>query len=279
MILRMNQFNGTYTNFLDTFNNLKSFTNYDINFYLIYEDRKVIKRYKKYLNNKYNFFYIPNTLKKYSFENDVCIFDKNILYDIYNDNIKISSKNSILLFPSFLVDNEDNKMTILRKVLKENNIITFCNIYNSAFIDNFIIWRMKLSKERMNNIKSNFLSNDNSKLTSLNYNESKNKNIDINPFSYNIYEYERRQIYYNKYYENIGKLIFEFLYFKKQVFYSSNNKQFDDGLTENLNMFNINDRFSQILKISKNDIEKKLFMKKSDKLLHYLKEIENENIK
>lgn len=72
------------------------------------------------------------------------------------------------------------------------------------------------------------------------------------------------------YYENIGKLIFEFLYLGRSVYYSSKNKCFDDGLTYYLKLFDIDDNKTQKIEIKKEDIEEKLFFNDNDDILNFV---------
>ena len=65
-----------------------------------------------------------------------------------------------------------------------------------------------------------------------------------------------------------GKLIFEFLYFNKSVHYSPINKVVNDGLTDYLELFNINDNVEQDFHISREEIFDKLVkFDKTDTLL------------
>ena len=83
---------------------------------------------------------------------------------------------------------------------------------------------------------------------------------------FNIHNY-RRLIYRRRKLDGLsvcmemkGKLIFEFLYFNKQVHYSPVNKCFNDGLTDYLSLFNIDDNIEQDINISKEEIELKLLI-------------------
>lgn len=77
---------------------------------------------------------------------------------------------------------------------------------------------------------------------------------------FNVHQYQALK--YHRYYvgglEIKGKLIFEFKYFDKSVKYLSVNKSIDDGLTDYLKLFGIDDNFDQDVTISKDDIIDKL---------------------
>ena len=62
-----------------------------------------------------------------------------------------------------------------------------------------------------------------------------------------------------------------FLYYNKYVYYNAVPKQDNDGLTDYLNYFNIDDNISQELKITKEEVYNKLIKFDSDnKILNIL---------
>ena len=62
-------------------------------------------------------------------------------------------------------------------------------------------------------------------------------------------------------------MIFEFSALGKRVYYSRENKTQDDGLTEYLKLFGIDDNIDQEIKISEEELFDKLGMKDDDILL------------
>lgn len=72
----------------------------------------------------------------------------------------------------------------------------------------------------------------------------------------------------NTYFENQGKSIFEYLYFGKRVEYHTDGLKIKDGLCYYLELFGIDGTKNHIpLKITREEIEDKLFMKENDYLL------------
>lgn len=190
--------------------------------------------------------------KTFSYKNLIIIDSSKIYIDrIKYDNITAQRINSI-----------DNKIVLGNK-------------FNSQFINSdYEIWYHKLSKVRLNYIKNKY----NTPL----YNDTlhRNNNDDFFPImdkhpsfhNYTEYFYHRYRTWDNgvTYIENIGKMIFEYLYCGKSVIYSPKNKTMDDGLTEYLNLFGIDDNKEQKLFITKEDIENKLFMNDNDLLLRLI---------
>jgi hypothetical protein len=86
----------------------------------------------------------------------------------------------------------------------------------------------------------------------------------------NILEYKRiskkkGELYPEKYAENMGKTIFEHLYYGKTVNYYTDGLFTDDGLMYYLQLFGIDGSKNHIpLKISREEIEKKLFVNLKD---------------
>lgn len=79
---------------------------------------------------------------------------------------------------------------------------------------------------------------------------------------FNVHNY-KELVFKRRYYgwiEIKGKLIFEFLYFNKKAHYSPVNKSMNDGLTDYLLLFGIDDNIEQYICISKEEIEDKLVL-------------------
>ena len=62
----------------------------------------------------------------------------------------------------------------------------------------------------------------------------------------------------------------EFAYLSKEVYYTSENKMMNDGLTEYLQLFNIDDNYDQHIKLDVNRFEEVLFLNKDDIILTFL---------
>ena len=104
-----------------------------------------------------------------------------------------------------------------------------------------------------------------------NLNRFKDNLSDRYPHECELFIYQRwYEIKPGLFVENIGKLIFEFNYFNKQVIYMNDNKSINDGLHHYLNLFGIDDNKTQPILISKKEIEDKLFYKQDDLILELL---------
>lgn len=132
----------------------------------------------------------------------------------------------------------------------------------------------KFSQTRLDNIR---ISNKKNTFSDWNNYSQHKSNLNFNIHEYEALNWYRHKIQNNTYnfdycMEMKGKLIFEFLYFGKQVHYSSVNKQFNDGLTDYLSLFGIDDNIVQDLHISKQAIFDKLVkFDENDKLLQFIK--------
>ena len=275
----IDNFNGSYTNFEDTYFNIKRFyPNDDVKFFIFYANKSTLIRYNQYFINDKNIFFIPlGKNNNIHIEADVFFISKEILALIINDNkYVLSSQKTFLLYPAF-VYTEDSDYELLSKMIKyinKNHIRVICNKFNSKYCDNNMIWYMKFNMDRIYHIHSTFENDD---LTSEFYNQSKILNVNINPFSYSTYHYNRYdKLVHNtykddnaRYFENIGKLQFEFILLYKKAFYSSKNKIIDDGLTEYMSLLGLDDNNDYCL----NDIPYRKFystfkMNKGDFLIY-----------
>jgi hypothetical protein len=133
-------------------------------------------------------------------------------------------------------------------------------------IENYKIWYHKFSQERFNHLKQ--LNVINQTLT-----EDKREITGNLKFDYllsNELNYNRWREIKGDYRENIGKMIFEFSALGKKVVYSPKNKTSNDGLTEYLALFDIDDTKEQEIKITEEQLFDKLGMKQDDVLLNDL---------
>ncbi len=182
----------------------------------------ILQRYlNKQIIEKYNKIYILASwrmIRKFLYEDDVSP-------SYSHNNIKILASP---FFKQFLI---------------QNNIpLTKYQTYYS-----------KLSLERLNNIKVEYdgLFSDYENYTKYRH---INKNFNIHKFDKLLYSRRSDSLYI----ELKAKTIFEFLYFNKPVYYSAKNKVMDDGLTDYLKLFGIDDNISQELNISSSEVYDKL---------------------
>ena len=278
---------GTFSTFIDLYFNIKK----------LFPDVK-IKLFPKINKNSFKMMIYKNvgnyTDILCSNTNESLITDQTIItstkvfHDILinNCNVSIKCKNLILLdtwdiYRTTLNNTTDDLISLIKS--SAENIFFLGNSFNLNLCNfkNKFLYFHKLSEERLSSLipqKNNSLIfyRDDSVVvdTFLKYFSTSNKKITYKElFQCSEYHYTRWDHKNNIYFENIGKMIFEFLWMNKKVKYFSNNKSINDGLTEYLKLFNIDDNITQYLNISKNDIEKKLFMHKNDTLLNILRNI------
>lgn len=211
--------------------------------------------------------------------NIINMFDYNTLLDDliitdYHTCTKYLNKNHEVILISELTLMADlfNKKTNIN-ILKDNYNIK--KIIGTKFMKNYcdsdilFEYYMPMSEFRLNNIKI-----DNNNIIYDNYNnyEADKLNSDFNIHNYAGIKYNRRYLpYHDVCMEAKGKLLFEFLYYNKYVYYNAVPKQDNDGLTDYLNYFNIDDNISQELKITKEEVYNKLIKFDSDnKILNIL---------
>lgn len=251
--------NGTVTSLLDTYFNLKKYLN-DVTFNIVCNP-KHIKNFLKYKCDYPNIECIA--LKKTSF--DTLIISADFIGQYYNI-FKLFNYNKLIILDSFkiYIDNYKNKNFTANIINELQKCYVLGNNFNKQFFkSNYYLYYHKFSKDRLDFLKLKY--SDSNDSTILLRKES-DKDYYLHKFS--SYNYERFHTCDNvTYIENIGKMIFEYRYLNKQVHYSIHNKTIDDGLTEYLSLFDIDDNYSQDIFITEKDIQDKLFMKDNDLIL------------
>lgn len=303
LIYYLYEVNGAFTSFEDTFYNLSKFTNHNVNFFILYEDKYMLAQFKKYLpkGSGICLLELPKTPDEgtnlykrvavrevyhtmvYNIKGDINIISSEVIRLQKANRIKQSASQEMLLYPAFIYKEQGLDKTFYndeQEYIKNNDVLVICNKFNTKYVNNSFVWYMQFSKERIEQLKK-LVSNENDVLCAEEYYKNKMNCKNIEPFSYKKYEYYR----YDKknetncytddgarYYENIGKLMFEFVLLGKESSYSPRNKQFDDGLTEFMNYLGYDDNQSYLW--NHKDIsylEKRLFMDKDNKLLSLFK--------
>jgi hypothetical protein len=284
LIYYLYELNGAYTSFEDLFYNLRKYTNWEIRLIVFFDDKLVVKRFKRYFGNESNIVYLPLKYGKmhYDLHGNACVISSEVIDLVQTKTIEIDFNKTFLFYPAFIYKKEisQHEFDDMISYINDNGIITICNKFNAQFVKRSFIWYMKFSEERINRLKQ-ISTNDNEILTSEEYFQRKKNKLDIKPFSYKRYDYFRYSKkskdnpyteYGADYYENIGKMMFEFLLLGKESSYSCKDKKINDGLTEFLNEFGIDDNFDFDLNLlSKSKLYDVLFMKHDDKILKLLK--------
>lgn len=275
--------NGSIIDCIDLYINLKKY-NIDCDLIIVYNrigntNSKIFMNLKTILCK----YYTSNMIKlitKHIKLNDKINYN-NILDDLiitdYNTLTKhLTKQHKVILISelTLMADLYNNKTNI--KDLTDNYNVK--KIIGTKFMKNYcdddilFEYYMPLSEYRLNNVK---IANNNIIYDNYNNYETDKLDSDFNIHNYAGIKYNRRYLpYHDVCMEAKGKLLFEFLYYNKYVYYNAVPKQDNDGLTDYLNYFNIDDNISQELKISKEEIYDKLIKFDSDnKILNLLNDI------
>jgi hypothetical protein len=283
LVYYLYELNGAYTSFEDLFYNLKKYTDWTVRLIVFFDDKSIAKRFKRYLGTDLDIVYLPlnHGRMHYDLQGNSCVISSEMIDLVQNKVIDLNFKRKFLFYPAFIYKKEYSQEEFDKMIsyINDNDIITICNRFNSKFVKNSFVWYMKFSEERINRLKG-ISTDENGILTSEEYFQRKKNKLDIKPFSYKEYDYFR----YSKktednpytefgadYYENIGKMMFEFLLLGKKAYYSCKNKKINDGLTEFLSEFSIDDNYDFDLNgLSKKQLNDVLFMKQDDEIIRLL---------
>lgn len=265
-------FDGTSTSLIDMYYNLKRF-GVDVECYVAIDvnDAKQNVEYIKTLRKSVpnDFKYSTISLKQIydkQFDNLIVSFGIFRFVDKLPDNY---TKLFVLDAGSIAYDYIMNGSKHINYVKTLPRMTIYGNKANRLFfgdIENYKIWYHKFSQERFNHLKQ--LNVINQTLT-----EDKREITGNLKFDYllsNELKYNRWREIKGDYRENIGKMIFEFSALGKKVVYSPKNKTSNDGLTEYLALFDIDDTKEQEIKITEKQLFDKLGMKQDDLLLNDL---------
>jgi hypothetical protein len=273
---------GTTTSLIDSFYNLNKYMN-NIYCYILFDaSDSMVKQNVEYIQtlNKsvpiklLNPIYVEiHTLNEFIKNNN---FNNLIMsFGVFRfiDSIPFKYDKLILLDAGRIIYdfyNQNSKFIDYVKGLP--NTIMLGNKMNQTFFDweKYFVYYHKFSKERFNHLKKMDVVNG----TISSCKRTKNGNMLLNNMMLNELHYNRwRSVTEDNsvFSENIGKMIFEFSALGKKVYYSPLNKTHDDGLTEYLRLFNIDDSFEQRICITEQQLFDKLGFNKNDLLLNVLK--------
>ena len=247
--------NGAVTTLLDIYFNLKKYFS-DIEFNLICNLRNT----KNFITYKDEYPVVDfKSVKTHNF--DTLILSTDFIGQFYNI-FRLFHYKKLILLDSYkiYIDYYRNDNFTANKIndISEQYYILGNNFNSKFFKSNYYTYYHKFSKERLDYLENKYKNEQH-----ILKRKEDDKDFFLHKFS--SYRYERFHTCDNiTFLENIGKLIFEYRYLNKPVYYSSNKKTIDDGLTEYLSLFGIDDNNSQDILITKNDIRNKLFMKDND---------------
>ena len=288
LIYFLYELNGAYTSFEDLFYNLKKFTDNDVRFIILYEDKDVLLRFKEYLATGAGICYLQiekegyHNMKfpfRYDIKGDINVISTEIIQLEWHGRFTQHADKTYLLYPAFIYKDEGKDHSIFEyqmNYIKKHNVLTICNEFNAKYVKDSFIWYMKFSKERIEKIKK-LVSSENGTLVAEDYYKNKMEGKNTKPFSYKKYEYyryDKKNDFNNytddgaRYYENIGKLMFEFVFLGKESTYSPKNKKFFDGLSEFMRYVGYDDEQEYVF--NQKDLallEEKLYMNEDDEIL------------
>lgn len=275
---------GSASSIIDLYYNLIKYFNVHIKFYTRISPTSLIIKIKE------NYGDDTQLLKSVLCNNDY--INCNILIctsRVFNEITPSINCNYLIMLDSWDLyrANKYNTLSQLwEKVFKvyTSNLYILGNPSNFRFFpmnNNIYEYYHKFSTERLNYIRPIKTINMNFCRTNININNKiilktiKNKHTVKNIFNCHKYYFSRWDHGEDIYFENIGKLLFEFLYFKRDVVYTIYNRYEVDGLTYYLKQININDEYNQYIswKNVRSYICDKLFMHDDDLLLKLIRDL------
>lgn len=281
---------GALVDYIDLYYNLRQF--YSVDFYIVIQISNKSRNMYIKLVDFFTRFYddeLSNDLKKhiiYSNENLNNNYDVIItkFYDLqinFYNFLTLNSKNRIIIlhdFSFYFVNVKYNKYMcdiLFGKNIKDIISSPSLNIHSVDGITYFN-YCMGLSEYRLKHSNISY----NGKLFDYDiddYTLSKENNK-FNVNNYSAIRFIRREHSINspesiQYMEIKAKLIFEFIYYGKSVIYTTKNKSLDDGLTDYLRLFNIDDDIEQEIKIDKKELYDKLIkFDENNKLIGFIEQ-------
>lgn len=265
---------GEFTSILDTYHNLKKYKeNVDI-FILAEKNQNCIQLFNSLPKDILINFYNPKEDYKKKFEKYNCVICSAYYFFAIAQN-KISNffqnQKILILDSSSFIISKINNIPIFEKIQEQerkSELFIFGNPFNKQFFknQNYIEYYHKLDFNRLDRYK---------KTIQILEKFQKEDHVGKNPLVYSALNYFRNVLVHyhhpKKYYENIGKCIFEMLYLERPVFYRIKNKSFDcDGLSYYLKLFNIDDTKDQHLIVPSTLIKQKLSFQPKDEVMCYV---------
>ena len=168
---------------------------------------------------------------------------------------------------------ENWTLAAFNDLLATHGVVTVGNLVNQPWVAGgaYVHWPVGLARARVDHLRS-LAVDTRGPLTTAAYNAARNGGA-LNAFEHTVYVYRRREVAPGLTYENIGKLVFEFMLCGKPVRYSAAGKLMNDGLTEMLARFAVDDDLDQVLRIPVADLEHELLDQPFDDLLGIINQV------
>ena len=171
--------------------------------------------------------------------------------------------NRLMLMYPLLVraawGHEPWSLTSFNELLIRHDVVVVGNDVNRRWVTNqvrYMRWRPGFARRRIDVLRTLPVQSTVA-LSTATYDHHRRYGT-LTAFDHLRYLYRRREVGPGLTYENIGKLMFEFLLCGRTVHYSPAGKLMDDGLTEMLARFNVDDDVEQELTIPVDVLENEL---------------------
>ena len=238
MVIHAGEFNGAITNFVDTFQNIK-LHNPNVKLFVLHDRRRIVTNFQADLPSMNDVSYVPFSVKFLRIVvecADSLIIDKQVMLDLIANDLKPQSSRITLLYPSLICEVFGFSSATIQQIeffLKTNNVIVVGNEFNRKILSpmvNYVPWLLKFSEQRLTNLSQRVPTRG--VFTTKTYTKLKTTDDRVDAFDFAEYHYSRREVCPGVFFENIGKLVFEFAVLGRKVTYSPANKQYFDGLSE-----------------------------------------------
>lgn len=253
LVMHALEFNGAVVNFIDTYLNISTTTQAKL--FILYDRRVVLNEFGNDLPVDHG-TWLPFSTKAMSIVTncDHLIIDKQVMIDMILNNTRPAARRTTLLYPSLICEKLGSSAVTLDQIddfLMTNNVTVVGNVFNRQLLSpsiTYVDWLLRFSEQRITALykreptRTAFTTNDYTRLKSL--------DTSVNAFDFAEYNYARREVCPGIFYENIGRLVFEFALLGRQVYYNPANKMYDDGLTEYLRLLNVDDSASGYLQLN-----------------------------
>lgn len=237
------------------------------------------------------FFRLPDSTiqNPQTLDYDIVVTSANFFRQkiLHVHNINFNCKNLIILdstcYAYLPFESRDYALTLkksMRTTRKSTKITLLCNPYTGSlcqkYLDmDYLEYYHKLSPIRINALRHKKRKPEifDTEKYRLKYYRKEGVPLFVNPHSYESFSYERYfELNPGVFYENIGKLIWEYKLLGKKVSYSPRNKSLDDGLHYYFKRLNLDDTQEyDDIPVSEDLLKEKMYMGSDDLLKTLLK--------
>lgn len=253
---------GVFTSMVDTYYNLLE-AGKNVEFKIVCDDASIAAPHIK--RNFRNQKLISKLTKDLVFDYDIIICSSCLLY--HNLEVFLKTDNLIILDSLDLAFSKYGKYEKLSKIFPGDNctILTNPSTMNSTGKREFEYYH-KFSRRRINNLQV--------RVSKFSSDPDKESLWIKNEIDFYRSERPHTLIVGDKYFENIGKIIFEHLIFEKKVNYYTNGMFTKDGLYYYLKLIGIDGEINHTpIEVNREIIFEKLFPKEDDLLFEMVNNV------